>query len=69
MSDGYDKNVYIKCSKCKELCLKCYNKSLCPDCTGEKGGTRTAGGKEDLVSHFSQDAGLRLQRMKWGHFR
>ena len=59
-----------ECSHCGQAFMKEYNNSYCPDCALEVSALSTLSslGSEDLVSHFRQDVGLRLQRMAWGHF-
>ena len=69
VDDVADHNVKA-CSKCGEMMARFFNKRLCPDC---KEGIVAAKelsslGCEDLVTHFKQDIGYRLQRMDWGHF-
>lgn len=58
-----------ECPKCGAVFVKRYNNRVCPDCAEQCGRhDLTSLGREDLVSHFSQDVGLRLQRAGWGHF-
>ena len=47
-----------------------YSKSFCPDCAEPLAEARemSSFGREDMVKHFDQDIGLRLQRLGWGHF-
>jgi len=56
------------CRKCGQECSTAYNTKLCPDCKAEMGAKPTNRGQEDMVAHFRQDIGLRLQRVDWGHF-
>lgn len=59
----------ISCPKCGARFEARYNNAVCPDCATLFSGTPLTNiGSEDLVSHFHQDSGLRLQRMAWGHF-
>ena len=58
------------CSKCGAKMVKEYNNAFCLDCTAPlRVATLSSLGSEDLVTHFKQDVGDRLQRVKWGHFK
>jgi len=48
-----------------------YNGETCPDCNWANRNPRLLSslGREDLVQHFSQAPGLRLQRAQWVHFK
>ena len=58
------------CKRCGQEFLKDGNYTWCIDCRDERAAQIPLQqlGAEDLVKHFSQDIGDRLQRMKWGHF-
>jgi len=57
------------CSKCGEKFMTEYNKRMCPDCAAPLSDKELSSlGCEDMVKHFEQDIGLRLQRVAWGHF-
>ena len=59
----------VACSKCGQKFMDEYNKKLCPDCSAPLRNKELSSlGCEDMVKHFAQDVGLRLKRVKWGHF-
>jgi predicted Zn-ribbon and HTH transcriptional regulator len=62
--------AHPKCKKCGQEFLRDHkNYVLCLDCRMEREGKPLQQlGREDLVQHFAQDIGTRLQRIKWGHF-
>ena len=72
MKDEYAEGTMLmkKCSRCGLEFMKEYNKKLCPDCAAKQTEhvKLSSLGCEDMVSHFKQDVGLRLQRKEWGHF-
>jgi len=58
------------CPRCGQKFMEEYNEYLCPDCKEptQDHAEMPSLGNEDMVNHFNQDVGLRLQRIKWGHF-
>ena len=44
------------------------DKLRCADCIGACGKAMPSLGREDMVSHFDQNPGERLRRIKHGHF-
>ena len=72
-ADAHGNRCKIKTGpKCGEGFMKMYNGKWCPDCVATtpmlQSKLLSSLGCEDLVTHFSQNIGYRLQRVAGGHF-